>query len=239
MLPLQVDIAIVISPCAVSRPGRTHIVGVVQEIAGSLDTVVSAGELTPAEQQPAAESPSVQLQVRSAGTLNHALAESNCAFPCSAAAAVKAASLLPPPGSTLTGTSLTAPACKVCSWITCTVTAHLLCAQASAALADALQRCVAPDVFLAPLADRFVRLALQLVARYASWLAAGLAARTSPDEAPPPEQVGPAQRSDSHGGGPGMACQHGQPCACHSRHRTALVSRPASCSSWMARCGRC
>jgi len=33
-------------------------------------------------------------------------------------------------------------------------------------------------VFLAPLADKFVRLALQLVARYAGWLAAGLAARS-------------------------------------------------------------
>ena len=38
--------------------------------------------------------------------------------------------------------------------------------QASAALATGLRRCLAPDVFLAPLADKFARLALQLVARF-------------------------------------------------------------------------
>ncbi len=52
--------------------------------------------------------------------------------------------------------------------------------QASAALVRCLQRCVAPDVFLRPLADKFARLALQLLARYNAWLAAGLAAPPGP-----------------------------------------------------------
>lgn len=49
--------------------------------------------------------------------------------------------------------------------------------QASAVLATSLSRCLAPDVFLRPLADKFAKLTLQLVARYSGWLAAGLAAR--------------------------------------------------------------
>lgn len=56
--------------------------------------------------------------------------------------------------------------------------------QASAALVVCLQRCVAPDVFLRPLADKFARLALQLLARYAAWLAQGLAANEPPPPAP-------------------------------------------------------
>lgn len=55
--------------------------------------------------------------------------------------------------------------------------AHTL--QASAVLVASLQRCLAADVFLRPLADRFARLALQLVARYAGWLGSG--ARQSTD----------------------------------------------------------
>ena len=35
-------------------------------------------------------------------------------------------------------------------------------------------RVLDPGVFLQPLADRFMRLVLQLLARYTSWLAAGL-----------------------------------------------------------------
>ena len=54
-----------------------------------------------------------------------------------------------------------------------------------------LQRCVAQDVFLRPLADKFARLALQLLARYNAWLAAGLAAPpgSPPDAQPPQPQV--------------------------------------------------
>ncbi len=40
-------------------------------------------------------------------------------------------------------------------------------------LLSSLQRCLAADVFLRPLADKFTRLALQLVARYAGWLSSG------------------------------------------------------------------
>jgi hypothetical protein len=40
----------------------------------------------------------------------------------------------------------------------------------SAALWTALQRCVAPDVFLQQLADRFAKLAFQLLVRYDTWL---------------------------------------------------------------------
>ena len=40
-------------------------------------------------------------------------------------------------------------------------------------LVSSLQRCLAADVFLRPLADKFTRLALQLVARYAWWLSSG------------------------------------------------------------------
>ncbi len=45
---------------------------------------------------------------------------------------------------------------------------------ASAAAWAAWRRCVAPDVFLPPLADRFLRLALQAAARYATWVTEGL-----------------------------------------------------------------
>jgi hypothetical protein len=45
--------------------------------------------------------------------------------------------------------------------------------QASAVLVTSLRRCLAADVFLRPLADKFMRLALQLVARYAGWLGSG------------------------------------------------------------------
>lgn len=44
----------------------------------------------------------------------------------------------------------------------------------SSALVALLGRCLAPDVFLRPLADKFARLALQLAARYAAWLQGGV-----------------------------------------------------------------
>lgn len=63
------------------------------------------------------------------------------------------------------------------------------------ALVLCLQRCVAPDVFLRSLADKFTRLALQLLARYAAWLSQGLAAA----EQPPPA---PAQQASPSGAAP-------------------------------------
>jgi hypothetical protein len=57
-------------------------------------------------------------------------------------------------------------------------------------------------VWLPPLADRFVRLALQLLARYATWLRAGLAARSAAMSAagaaaPAQTQVGQMHRGAS------------------------------------------
>lgn len=45
---------------------------------------------------------------------------------------------------------------------------------ATSAVWSALQLCISDGVFLAPLADRFLRLSLQLFARYATWLRDGL-----------------------------------------------------------------
>lgn len=44
----------------------------------------------------------------------------------------------------------------------------------SAELIGALQRTISPEVFLQPLADKFIRLALQLTSRYVSWLRLGV-----------------------------------------------------------------
>ena len=59
------------------------------------------------------------------------------------------------------------------------------------------RRCLAPDVWLAPLADRLVRLVLQLLARYATWLQAGLEARSSAAYSTDPAQSGQVMRSAS------------------------------------------
>ncbi len=48
----------------------------------------------------------------------------------------------------------------------------------SAAVWAGLQRCASPDIFLPQLADKFVRLALQLLARYAHWITAGMRQRS-------------------------------------------------------------
>lgn len=50
----------------------------------------------------------------------------------------------------------------------------------SAALLRCLQRCTSPEIFLHPLADRFLRLVLQLGQRYTNWHAAVLAVRKDP-----------------------------------------------------------
>ena len=76
------------------------------------------------------------------------------------------------------------------------------CAQASAALLRCLQRCVAAEVFLRPLADKFARLALQLLARYTAWLAAGVVA--------PPQPPAPTIASPPDAQQPQVFC-----CACH------------------------
>ncbi len=47
--------------------------------------------------------------------------------------------------------------------------------KATAALVAALRRCWADDVFIAALAHRFVRLSLQLLARFSTWVRSGLA----------------------------------------------------------------
>ena len=56
-------------------------------------------------------------------------------------------------------------------------------------------RVTAQDVFLRPLADKSVRLILQLLARFACWLDVSLAARSSPPIAPPSASL--AQQPDS------------------------------------------
>jgi hypothetical protein len=50
---------------------------------------------------------------------------------------------------------------------------------ATAAAWAGLQQCWSPELYVAPLADRFLRLALQIVARYGGWLAAALTHRSS------------------------------------------------------------
>lgn len=61
----------------------------------------------------------------------------------------------------------------------------------SLALQQCLNRVIDPDVFLRPLADKGVRLALQLLARFTAWLQSGLAARASSPAASAPQ---PASR---------------------------------------------
>ena len=56
----------------------------------------------------------------------------------------------------------------------------LLRSAVSALLATSLQRCIDPDVFLPQCADRFFKLAAQLCARYASWVAGVATARRDP-----------------------------------------------------------
>ena len=50
-------------------------------------------------------------------------------------------------------------------------------------------RCVAGDVFLQPLAGKFIKLVLQLLARYHTWLERGLAQRAAHDPQAGAEQV--------------------------------------------------
>lgn len=46
-------------------------------------------------------------------------------------------------------------------------------------------RCIAEDVFLQPVADKFVRLVFQLLARYSSWLTDGLSGKQASTAAAP------------------------------------------------------
>ena len=57
------------------------------------------------------------------------------------------------------------------------------------------RRCIAEDVWLQPLADKFVRLTLQLLARFAAWLSAGMEGRSGAVAAAVPEDSEPAQPS--------------------------------------------
>ena len=68
-----------------------------------------------------------------------------------------------------------------------------VCLQVSAALVASLRRCLAPDVFVRPLADKFARLALQLVARYAAWLQGGLGGDSAADHRQQGGEAGAAQ----------------------------------------------
>eukprot|EP00891_Asterochloris_glomerata_P006880 jgi/Astpho2/6880/Aster-07879 len=61
--------------------------------------------------------------------------------------------------------------------------------QPPAALQQSLDRCVADDVFLQPLAGKFIKLVLQLLARYHTWLERGLAQRAAHDPQAGAEQV--------------------------------------------------
>ncbi|KAL3159356.1 hypothetical protein ABBQ32_011306 [Trebouxia sp. C0010 RCD-2024] len=74
--------------------------------------------------------------------------------------------------------------------------------QPSLALWHALQRCTADEVYLQPLADKFARLVLQLLARYAVWLAEGLSARRASGSTGPPQDPPSAvsQGSSTRGG---------------------------------------
>ncbi len=69
-----------------------------------------------------------------------------------------------------------------------------LALQPSRCLVQGLQQCCSRQVCLAPLTDRFLRLLLQLLTRYASWLHDGLQARShqpnAPSPAEPSDQVG-------------------------------------------------
>ena len=59
----------------------------------------------------------------------------------------------------------------------------------AAAVAAAVSRCFAPNVFVAPLASKLLRLALQCVARFDSWLQA----RVASAHATPPSATAAAQ----------------------------------------------
>eukprot|EP00891_Asterochloris_glomerata_P006879 jgi/Astpho2/6879/Aster-07878 len=61
--------------------------------------------------------------------------------------------------------------------------------QPPAALQQSLDRCVADDVFLQPLAGKFIKLVLQLLARYHTWLERGLAQRAAHDPQAGAEQA--------------------------------------------------
>ncbi|PRW51049.1 conserved oligomeric Golgi complex subunit 2 [Chlorella sorokiniana] len=86
----------------------------------------------------------------------------------------------------------------------------------SAAVWAGLQRCASPDIFLPQLADKFVRLALQLLARYAHWITAGMRQRSEAAAATAAaggEQQGTApgqqQQQAGEGGGGGGSSGNG------------------------------
>lgn len=60
--------------------------------------------------------------------------------------------------------------------------------QPSLSLWHALHRCTADGVYLEPLADKFARLALQLLARYAFWVAEGIAFKSDSGAATPSQE---------------------------------------------------
>lgn len=74
---------------------------------------------------------------------------------------------------------------------------HCASAEAWMATLPVMCRCTADDVWLQPLADKFARLALQLLARFAAWLGAGMDARSvaAAGAAVAPNDADPAQPS--------------------------------------------
>ena len=70
--------------------------------------------------------------------------------------------------------------------------AHTAVTSKASSLYVELHRCSAEDVFLQPIADKFVRLVLQLLARYSCWLTDGLAGKPA-GSSTQPAQNGTAQ----------------------------------------------
>ena len=69
-----------------------------------------------------------------------------------------------------------------------------------------LQRCLEADVFLSQLGDKFVRLAMQLLARYATWVQQGMAQR-----AQRAAEAGAAAAAAPAAGQPGAEAEQAQP----------------------------
>ena len=65
---------------------------------------------------------------------------------------------------------------------------HSACHLAVTSLVFCSFRCTADGVYLQPLADKFARLVLQLLARYAFWLTEGIAPRSDSGTSTPPQQ---------------------------------------------------
>lgn len=88
-----------------------------------------------------------------------------------------------------------------------------------------LRRCLAPDVFLRPLADKFARLALQLAARYAAWLQGG----AGNDGA-----AGHQQQQGGEAGATQVAAPHGLPFSDEGLFINVLIIIVWQLHGWLA-----